>query len=154
MRERSYSNGFHVVLRTQRTYDERMIGHPRRKPPVKRLVPFEFVLEELAPLGVATRPMFGCVGVYLDDRMVLVLRDRQDEPGDNGVWVAFEAPHGPALKKEFPALRAITVLGGASGWLNLPKDHGDFEELALKVCALLAKGDTRIGKKTGASIRR
>ncbi len=80
--------------------------------------------------------------------MVLVLRDRQDEPQDNGIWVAFEPPHQASLKKTFPALRPISVMGSAKGWLNLPKEHDDFEALALRVCALLADGDSRIGKVT------
>ncbi len=126
-----------------------MIGHPNRTATPRKPIPFAFVLDELEPLGAETKPMFGCLGVYLEGRMVLVLRDRQDEPHDNGVWVAFEAPHQESLKRTFPALRPISVMGSAKGWLNLPKESAKFEELALKLCALLAEGDTRIGKVTG-----
>ncbi|XYI03572.1 hypothetical protein ACMHYB_28935 [Sorangium sp. So ce1128] len=117
----------------------------KRKP-----VPHEFVLEALAPLGPETRPMFGCVAVYVEDKIVLVLRDKPAPALDNGVWLATSAEHHAALRPEFPSMRSIEVLGsGVTGWQVLPADAPDFEEAALRACALIRAGDPRIGKVPG-----
>ncbi len=54
----------------------------------RKVVPHEFVLEPLAALSPWTRPMFGCLAVYIEDKIVLVLRDKPDKPPDNGVWLS------------------------------------------------------------------
>ncbi|WP_438011580.1 hypothetical protein WME89_24865 [Sorangium sp. So ce321] len=117
----------------------------KRKP-----VPHEFVLEALAPLGPETRPMFGCVAVYVEDKIVLVLRDKPAPALDNGVWLATTQEHHAALRPEFPSMRSIEVLGsGVTGWQVLPAESPDFEEAALRACALILAGDPRIGKVPG-----
>jgi len=110
-------------------------------------IPFEFVLEELDRLHPRVKPMFGCYAVYVGEKMVLILRNRQDHSDDNGVWLAIPKEHHPSLKKEFPCLRSIRLLGTAETvWQNIPVDADDFEELVLKTCGLILKGDLRIGK--------
>jgi hypothetical protein len=37
----------------------------------RKVVPHEFVLDAIAALSPATRPMFGCLAVYLDEEFVL-----------------------------------------------------------------------------------
>jgi hypothetical protein len=54
----------------------------QRKP-----VPHEFVLDAMAPLSPETRSMFGCLAVYVQDKIVLILRDKRDGTADNGVWL-------------------------------------------------------------------
>ncbi len=110
-------------------------------------IPFEFVLETLSRAHPRIRPMFGCQGVYLGEKIVLVLRRRNDFEVDNGVWVATVAEHHASLKKEFTSLRSIGLFGGAvTSWQNLPDDADDFEESAIRICELILKGDPRIGK--------
>jgi len=58
----------------------------RSKP--RSRVPHEFVLDALEPAGPVTKPMFGCLAVYVRERIVLILRDHRDHPADNGVWLA------------------------------------------------------------------
>ncbi|AUX43377.1 hypothetical protein SOCE26_048250 [Sorangium cellulosum] len=117
----------------------------KRKP-----VPHEFVLEALAPLGPVTRPMFGCTAVYVEEKIVLILRDKPEPSPDNGVWLATTEEHHAALRPEFPSMRSIEVLGaGVTGWQVLPADAPDFEEAALRACALIRAGDPRIGKVPG-----
>jgi hypothetical protein len=117
-----------------------------RKPAAK--LPFDFVLHELADLGPYTRPMFGCHSVYVEDRIVFILRDRGSPREDDGVWVATTQEHHASLRRELPSLRSITVLagGGVTGWQMLPADSDDFEESVLRACALVIAGDARIGK--------
>ena len=110
-----------------------------------RKIPFDFVLEELAALAPWTRPMFGCTAVYVDERIVFILRDKAD--ADTGVWVATTREHHASLRREMPSLRSITVFGpGESGWQVLPHDAADFEDSVLRACALVRAGDARIGK--------
>ena len=42
----------------------------------RKAVPHEFVLDAIAQLSPRTRPMFGCLAVYVEDKIVLVLRDK------------------------------------------------------------------------------
>ena len=54
----------------------------QRKP-----VPHEFVLDAMVPLSPETRSMFGCLAIYVQDKIVLILRDKRDGTADNGVWL-------------------------------------------------------------------
>jgi hypothetical protein len=118
----------------------------QRKP-----VPHEFVLDALAPLSPATRPMFGCLAIYVQDKIVLILRDKRDQTADNGVWLATTEDHHQSLRREFPKMRSIQVLGKkVTGWQVLPADAPDFEEAALHACELVLAADPRIGKVPGA----
>lgn len=123
------------------------IAEPAPKKGAKR-VPFDFVLDELASLNPTTRPMFGCTAVYVGEKIVLVLRQKDAPSEDNGVWLATTHEHHEALRKDFPNMRSITVFGdgGPSGWQVLHEDDEDFEEAALRACALVREGDARIGK--------
>ena len=117
----------------------------------RKSVPHEFVLEAISSVSPRTRPMFGCLAVYVDEKIVLVLRDKQDYLADNGVWLATTVEHHESLRREFPAMRSIGVLGkGVTGWQVLPANAADFEELALRACELVVRRDPRIGKVPGA----
>jgi hypothetical protein len=122
----------------------------RRKP-----VPHEFVLDAIAPLSPTTRSMFGCLAIYVQhkvqDKIVLILRDKPDQTADNGVWLATTKEHHHSLRREFPNMRSIQVLGKkVTVWQVLPADAQDFEEAALRACELVLAGDPRIGKVPGA----
>ena len=84
-------------------------------------VPHQFVLDAIAPLSPETRSMFGCLAVYVQDTIVLVLRDKRDGTADNGVWLATTEEHHQSLRREFPNLRSIQVFGKkVTGWQVLP----------------------------------
>jgi hypothetical protein len=117
--------------------------------PVKRrkAVPYEFVLDALADLPTETRTMFGCLAVYLGDKIVLILRDGREPPADNGVWLATTEEHHQSLAREFPNMRSIQLFGNKiTGWQVLPADAPDFEQAALRACELIVARDPRIGK--------
>jgi hypothetical protein len=121
--------------------DEIMLGRRRKH------IPHEFVLDALATLSPVTRPMFGCLAVYIEEKIVLILRDKPRSPADNGVWIATTLEHHDSLRSEFPRMRSIQVLGKATtGWQVLPNEAPDFEEAALHACELILAGDVRIGK--------
>jgi hypothetical protein len=113
----------------------------------RKVVPHEFVLEALASRSPQTRSMFGCLAVYVGDKIVLALRDKPGQTADNGVWLATTVEHHDSLRREFPNMRSIQVLGKAvTGWQVLPADAPDFEQSALRACELIASRDPRIGK--------
>ena len=113
----------------------------------RKTVPHEFVLEALAPLSPWTRPMFGCIAVYVGARIVLILRHKPTATADNGVWIATTQEHHASLRVEFPNMRSVGVFGKAvTDWQVLPMDAPDFEETALRACELVAARDPRIGK--------
>jgi hypothetical protein len=122
--------------------DDRIFPVKRRK-----AVPYEFVLDALANLPTETRTMFGCLAVYLGDKIVLILRDRRDNGPDNGVWIATTEEHHASLGREFPNMRSIQLFGERiTGWQVLPADAPDFEQAALHACELIVARDPRIGK--------
>jgi hypothetical protein len=113
----------------------------------RRAAPFQFVLDAIAELPIRTRSMFGCLAVYVADKIVLILRDRLTERRDNGVWLATSPEHHESLRREFPNMRTIYLLGDKiTNWQNLPVDAPDFEQSALRVCDLILARDPRIGK--------
>lgn len=125
---------------------EEALPGKRRKP-----VPHAFVLDAIASLSPYTRPMFGCLAIYVGEQIVLILRDKPTSPADNGVWLATTKENHESLRREFPNMRSIGVLGKpVTGWQILPADAQDFESSALRACELVLAGDARIGKVPGA----
>jgi hypothetical protein len=91
--------------------------------------------------------MFGCIAVYVGQKIVVILRDKAASPGDNGVWLATTPEHHESLRREFPNMRSIALLGKhVTGWQVLPADAPDFEQSALRACELILSRDARIGK--------
>lgn len=137
--------------RSRHPFDEAIMAARREK-----AVPHGFVLEELAPLSPVTRPMFGCLAVYVEDKVVLALREKRSSPADNGIWVATAVEHHDSLRREFPRMRSIRVLQKEpTQWQVLPVDDPDFEAAAMRLCRLILAGDCRIGKvpKARSSLR-
>lgn len=94
--------------------------------------------------------MFGCLAVYIGEKIVLILRDKPDKTADNGVWLATTREHHAGLRQEFPHMRSVQVFGKkVTDWQVLPADKPDFEATALRACDLILGGDPRIGKIPG-----
>src|SRR5579864_8168566 len=120
---------------------------PRQRKPI----PHAFVLDAISTLSPYTRPMFGCLAIYVKDKIVLILRDKPKSTADNGVRLATTQEHHQSLRREFPNMRSIQVLGKrVTGWQVLPVDAPDFESAALRACELVLAGDHRVGKIPGA----
>jgi hypothetical protein len=114
----------------------------------RKTAPHAFVLEAIASVSPETRPMFGCLAVYVGDKIVCVLRDKRDATtDDDGMWLATTLEHHESLRRDFPNMRSIRVLGKkVTGWQVLPASAPDFEEAALRACERILAGDPRIGK--------
>lgn len=122
---------------------------PRPAKP-KRKLPHAFVIEALAPLAPEVRRMFSGFAVYIGDRLVCMLRDHPRSPQDNGLWLVLSESTSPAdrgLRREFPSLRPIELLGNKIGhWLLIPSDGPNFEKEALHACDLLLHHDPHLGR--------
>ena len=74
---------------------------------------FQFVIEELenSRIGdkVHVKPMFGAHAIYIDHKIVLILRKKIDSKTtrDNGIWVVTTPEYKEALQKAFPKLREV-----------------------------------------------
>jgi len=85
----------------------------------RKVVPHAFVLDAIAELSPGTRPMFGCLGVYVDDKIVFILRDKHDKAADNKLGplapsfrlTACGSPELHAMQQRVPT-RSWTVRSG------------------------------------------
>jgi hypothetical protein len=125
-------------------------GIARLAKPKRRSAPYGFILEALAPLEPEVRPMFSGFAVYVDDKIVLMLRDSPKHPEDNGVWLVFSETADladPKIRRDFPSLRLIGLLGGKiAHWRLIPADSPTFESEALHASELILKRDVRFGR--------
>ena len=115
----------------------------------KKIIPFNFVLEYLEPLPYAVKPFFGCFGVHVGDKIMLILRERPDHPEVNGVWMATSPEHHASLKKIFPSMCSVSILNNGSGetkWQMIPVSANDFESSIIELCQLVRRKDERIGR--------
>jgi hypothetical protein len=86
-------------------------------PKQRKPIPHAFVLDAISALSPCTRPLFGCLAIYVKDKIVLILRDKPKRTADNGVWLATTQEHHHSLRREFPNMRSIQVLGKrVTGW--------------------------------------
>jgi hypothetical protein len=118
---------------------------------VKRQTPYQFVLDELLPLRPAIRQMFGFTYVYLDEKLLLSLRESVKQPQYNGVWLYTQAEHIESLRREFDLLPRRYFWKSAksgSGWVILASGLEEFEEYAFRACELILRGDQRVGRVT------
>jgi hypothetical protein len=119
------------------------------KAPAKKQFRFQFVLDELLPLRPTIRRRFGFTYVYLDEKLLLSLRDSVKQPRYNGVWFYTEAEHIESLRREFPELPRRCFWKSAksgSGWVILAAELDEFEEHVFRACELILKGDQRFGR--------
>ena len=117
----------------------------------RKLAPHAFVLDAIASAAPWTRQMFGCLAVYVGEKIVFILRDKPASAADNGVWLATTRDHHESLRRDFPNMRSIQVLGEeVTSWQVLPVEAPDFEESVMRACEFVLGGDERIGKIPGA----
>jgi hypothetical protein len=103
------------------------------------------------PLDVTVKPMFGLWAIYLNEKIILILRQRQDFTDTNGVWIATNLEHHKSLKKDLPSLRSISTYSDGikeTEWQMLPVGTNDFEASVRKACELIKLSDHRIGRMT------
>jgi hypothetical protein len=112
-----------------------------------KAVPFDFVFDYL-PTGIIVKKMFGMHYIYLGKRIMLILRKSNNQLEWNGIWVATSKEYHESLKNNVPELGSFFLDGDErhGHWLLIKDNAEDFEGAAIKVCEMIAHGDTRIGK--------
>lgn len=114
---------------------------------MQKKIAFDFILDLLFNMPITVKPMFGCHAVYRDEKIVLITRKKKEHQEDNGVWIATSSEHHESLRKIFPNMRSIKLLGNKeTEWQNLPEDADDFEESVQIACEMVLKNDHRIGR--------
>lgn len=111
-------------------------------------MPHDFILDYLYPLEVTTKKMFGNHAIYVNNKIVLAIRDNVKKPIDNGLWVGTTLEHHESLKIDFPSLVPLQLYN-IKKWLLLPVDAEDFETAAIAICELIKNNDPRIGVAIG-----
>ncbi len=114
-----------------------------------RKIPFPFITDLLSPLNIVIKPMFGCHAIYVRERIMIILRQRDDHEDANGIWIATSKEHHASLKKELPTLHSVFILSDGkkeTEWQMIHVDADDFESSAIRVCELILKGDARVGR--------
>jgi hypothetical protein len=115
----------------------------------KKYIPFDFVFDYLVPLDVKVKQMFGLFVLYVNEKIVLILRQRKEHSDINGVWIATKKEHHDSLKKDFPSLRSISAYSDGNietEWQLIPVGTDDFENSVVKVCEFIKHNDPRIGR--------
>jgi hypothetical protein len=70
-----------------------------------------------------------------------------DLDADVGIWLCIPNEHTLEMKAQFPELRGVSFFENEnSAWQCLPESNPDFEELVLKFCKMIKRGDVRIGR--------
>ncbi len=131
----------------RRQFSGHLFRLPGKSAPGRKAIPYRFVLDRLEALVPRTRPMFGCLAIYVQEKIVLILREKGKPPEDDGVWLATTEEHHASLRRDFPSMRSIQLFRKkVTHWQVIPADARDFEEAALRACELIAARDTRIGR--------
>jgi hypothetical protein len=115
-----------------------------------KLIPYDFVFDYL-PVHVIVKQMFGMHYIYLNKKIVLILRKAGKNENMNGIWVATSREHHQSLSDDVPAMKDFVLDNGEmhdSNWRLIKEDDDDFEAAAIRICELISHGDKRIGKET------
>ncbi len=91
--------------------------------------------------------MFGGYALYLNKKMILFLREKNEQIEFNGVFVATEPTHFAALQNEIHASKMeFDFDGSKDSWIFISEDLDEFEQKVKKACEMIKNGDARIGK--------
>ncbi len=134
-------------MKKKKTVKKPLKKTAKKSAKVRLPFPHEFIMEELSDIPIRAQAMFGGYGIYLEDKIVILLRDRPNTPRDNGIWLATTHEHHESLLRDFPNMRSIEMFGeGVTGYQVIGSDMDDFEEAAMRVCEFVRRRDPRIGK--------
>lgn len=117
------------------------------KPKIKKQLPYDFIFDELEGTDYLVKPMFGGHAVYVGEKIVLILNNKERLKEDMGIWVCIPDEFTQEMKTEFPQLKGVSFFEDEnSAWQCLREKETDFEPLALEFCKMIKRGDPRIGR--------
>ena len=110
-------------------------------------VPYDFVLRYLYPLRPVIKKMLGCYALFLDKKLIMLLRERENQPEFNGIFIATQPKYFEGLQNQIHFSNMTFDLDGVPhSWIFLSEDLEDFEEKTKKTCEMIKENDVRIGK--------
>ncbi len=110
-------------------------------------VPYSFILPFFYPVRPAIKKMLGCYGLFVNKKLVMLLRERDIHPEFNGVFVATQPEYFEILSTELHTSNMNFDIDGAEfTWIFISEDLDDFEEKVKKAAEMVKNGDERIGK--------
>jgi hypothetical protein len=110
-------------------------------------VPYDFILRYLYPVRPQIRKMLGGYALILKDDILLLLRERENQPEFNGVFVPTEPQFFDELSRDVHSSNMDFDIDGAPHtWIFISEDLTNFHEVLQKACELIKAGDKRIGK--------
>ncbi len=110
-------------------------------------VPYDFVLQYLHPVKPRVVKMLGGFALKIDQKMIMFLRNRNNHPEFNGVFIATHPAFFSELQKEIHTSRMEFDLDGSyDSWIFISEDLDDFDAKVKTACELVKNGDMRIGK--------
>jgi hypothetical protein len=115
----------------------------------KNSFPFPFILDLLSAVEYEVKPMFGCHAIYSGEKILIIVRKKDNHKDSNGVWIATDHTHHESLRKTFNNLQSVPLLSGKgkeTAWQMISYSDGSFEEKINLLCDLIFEGDLRIGK--------
>lgn len=111
-------------------------------------IPYDFVIKKIHPVKTEVRKLMGAYGLYVNKRLMLFLRDVEQFPEFNGVFVATIPEFYEELQEEIHTSKMEFDLDGTyDSWIFISEDLPDFEEKVTRACTLIKNGDERIGKR-------
>ena len=109
--------------------------------------PFDFIFDYLLRIELEVKPFFGMFAIYSNNKLLLLLRERTNQPEMNGIWIATVGDGAKTLKKELPgSVILFERKSKKDEWLLIPPDADTFERSAISVCELIVHRDPRIGR--------
>lgn len=112
-------------------------------------VPYSYILSFLYPLRPKIKKTLGCYGLMLGDKLVMLLRERENHPEFNGVFISTQPQYFDELTKELHSSNMeFDIDGHHHTWIFISEDLEDFDEIVKRAAELIKKGDERIGKKS------
>jgi hypothetical protein len=88
-------------------------------------LPFDFIFDYLLPIETRVQALFGMFYIYSGQKLLLVLRERRNQPEMNGIWIAVAKGGHESLQKELPALRPKTKPPRTRSTQKIKKDQRD-----------------------------
>ena len=110
----------------------------------RMILPHDFILDMLYPLPTRTKKMFGVVSIYCGEKILFATRQKEDNPVDNGIWIATKLEHHEELRALIPELRNLETYKIKS-WLLLHEEEPNFEERASQLVDLFKAGSPLVG---------
>lgn len=110
-------------------------------------VPYDFVLRYLYPVRPQIRKMLGGYALFVNKKNIMLLRERENHPEYNGIFVATQPEYFDALEAEIHASpMEFDIDGSEHCWIFISEDLEDFDAKVKIACELVKAGDERIGK--------